>query len=291
MMITATRNLLCCLIIIIIITCSTQYHSASSFILLSSSSSSSLSPVTQRRQAPHVIRHHHDTRSLVKIYVSSSCDTTAAPRPSSSDSLSSSSRSQYWINDEILKADEIIELLGVVEDSSTCTTTTTTGEEEEQQQQPTATTIHRNKAGKAIAVEVTSAITMSNVKSIRALSKGIQEGISSTSSTFLDKKKKLSQHFTHRGFGEGQGGNDCTYLAPFLQVFCPTIATSVKNIAALAWKAASWDVLADNDEEHPDPMSLGIRTSEYLSYQGWPSLEAHKDICLLYTSPSPRDSR
>ena len=286
MMITATRNLLCCLIIIIIITCSSQYHSASSFIL-SSSSSSSLSPVTQRRQPPHFIRHYHDTRSLIKIYVSSSCDTTAAAGPSSSESLSSSSssRSQYWINDEILKADEIIELLGVVEDSSTCTTTTTTGEEEEQQQQPTATTIHRNKAGKAIAVEVTSAITMSNVKSIRALSKGIQEGISSssTSSTCLDKKK-LSQHFKHRGFGEGQGGNDCTYLAPFLQVFCPTIATSVKDIATLAWKAASWDdVLADNNEEHPDPRSLGIRTSEYLSYKGWPSLEAHKDIGSIYT--------
>jgi hypothetical protein len=265
------------------ITCSSQYHSASSFILSSLSSSSSLS-LTLRRQPPHFIRHHHDTRSLIKIYVSSSCDTTAAG-PSSSESLSSSSssssRSQYWINDEILKADEIIELLGVVEDSSTCTTTEE--EEEEQQQQPTATTIHRNKFGKAIAVEVRSAITMNNVKSIRALSNGIQEGISSTSSTCLDKKKKLSQHFKHRGFGEGQGGNDCTYLAPFLQVFCPTIATSVKDIATLAWKAASWDVLDADNEEHPDPRSLGIRTSEYLSYKGWPSLEAHKDIGSIYT--------
>jgi hypothetical protein len=277
MMITATRTLLCCLIIII--ACSSQYHSASSFIPPPSSSSS----LSQRRRQPlHYICRHHDTRSS-NIYVSSSsCDTTAAG-PSSSESLSSSSssssssRSQYWINDEILKADEIIQLLGIVEDSSTCTITE---EQQQRQQQPTATTIHRNKSGNAIAVEVTSAITMNNVKNIRALSNGIQEGISSSSSS-LDKKK-LRQHFKHRGFGEGQGGNDCTYLAPFLQVFCPNVVTSLKDIATLAWKAASWDVLDDNDE-HPDPMSLGIRTSEHLSYKGWPSLEAHKDIGSIYT--------
>ena len=272
MMITATRTLLCCLIIIV--TCSSQYHSTYSFIPPSSSLSSS--SVSQRR-LPHFTRYHHDIRSLIKNYVSSSCDTTAAG-PSSSKSLSSSnSRSQYWINDEILKADEIIELLGIVEDSST-----TTEEQQQQQQQPAVTTIHRNKSGKAIAVEVTSAITMNNVKSIRALSNGIQEGISSTSTSSLDKKK-LSQHFKHRGFGEGQGGNDCTYLAPFLQVFCPNVVTSVKDIATLAWKAASWDDDIDSKDEHPDPMSLGIRTSEYLSYKGWPSLEAHKDIGSIYT--------
>jgi hypothetical protein len=295
MMITATRTLLCCLVIIII-TCSSQYHSAYSFI--PSSSSSSLS----QRRPPHFIRHHHDTRLLKKYTSASSCDTTADP--SSSESLSSSSsRSQYWINDEILKEDEIIQLLGIVEDSST------EEEEEEQeeksasqqqQKQPTVTTIHRNKAGKAIAVEVTSAITLNHVNSIRALSNGIQEGIDcynnkdddgedddeDVSTSASEKKKKLSEHFKHRGFGEGQGGNDCTYLAPFLQVFCPNVVTSVKDIATLAWKAASWDddVLDDNDnDDHPDPMSLGIRTSEHLSYKGWPSLEAHKDIGSIYT--------
>eukprot|EP00978_Attheya_sp_CCMP212_P020682 scaffold59478_cov70-Attheya_sp.AAC.3 len=186
-------------------------------------------------------------------------------------------RSQHWINDEILKEEHIIQL-GI--DSSGATVST---QEEEASSRPsptTVTTIHRNKAGNAIAVEVASAITLNHVASIRALSNGIQEVVS-TSSPDNGPSSRLREHFEHRSFGDGQGGNDCTYLAPFLQALCPHVMMTVKDVANLAWKAASWDV--DEHTHHPSPMSLGIRTSEYLSYEGWPSLEAHKDVGSIYT--------
>ena len=84
------------------------------------------------------------------------------------------------------------------------------------------------------------------------------------------------------------GGNDCTYLAPFLQSIVPGVAETVKGIATLAWRAASWDIDVENGENIPNdnyfnPMSMGIRTSEHLSYNGWRSLEAHKDVGSIYT--------
>eukprot|EP00550_Attheya_septentrionalis_P008116 CAMPEP_0198294904 /NCGR_PEP_ID=MMETSP1449-20131203/24709_1 /TAXON_ID=420275 /ORGANISM="Attheya septentrionalis, Strain CCMP2084" /LENGTH=371 /DNA_ID=CAMNT_0043995001 /DNA_START=310 /DNA_END=1423 /DNA_ORIENTATION=+ len=188
-------------------------------------------------------------------------------------------RSRHWINDEILNQEHIIQL-GM--DSSGATVST---QEEDASSRPsptTVTTIHRNKAGTAIAVEVASAITLNHVASIRALSNGIQEVVSTCSSPDNNgSSSRLCQHFEHRSFGDGQGGNDCTYLAPFIQALCPHVMMTVKDIATLAWKAASWDV--DEHTHHPDPMSLGIRTSEYLSYEGWPSLEAHKDVGSIYT--------
>mmetsp|Transcript_23209 Transcript_23209/g.34611 ORF Transcript_23209/g.34611 Transcript_23209/m.34611 type:complete len:435 (-) Transcript_23209:575-1879(-) len=193
-------------------------------------------------------------------------------------------RSKHWIDDEIWEEEHIIQL-GI--DSNCATVTTQEEEEASSRPLPTVATIHRNKAGNAIAVEVASAFPLNHVASIRALSYGIQKGIdrckeASTSSpeNLSFSSTKLCEHFEHRSFGDGQGGNDCTYLAPFLQALCPPVMGTVKDIATLAWKAASWDV---DEHIHPDPLSLGVRTSEFLSYEGWPSLEAHKDVGSIYT--------
>uniref|UniRef100_A0A7S4IN01 Fe2OG dioxygenase domain-containing protein n=2 Tax=Odontella aurita TaxID=265563 RepID=A0A7S4IN01_9STRA len=203
---------------------------------------------------------------------------TIAKEPETSNALS-----QYWINDELFRKKFIVELQRSMgskrEDISSSTS-------------PTVTTIHRNKAGNAIAVEVASAISSEEVATMRALSGGIkkciEQGKEDSSSMDLDEIKSFEVHFEHRSFGEGKGGNDCTYLAPFLQAIAPGVAETVKGIATLAWRAASWNIDLENGENIPNdnhfnPMSMGIRTSEHLSYNGWRSLEAHKDVGSIYT--------
>jgi len=145
---------------------------------------------------------------------------------------------------------------------------------------PVVTTIHHNKAGKAIAVEVASALSHHHVEQMRTLSDCVKKKHSQSAMV------ELGEHYENRSFGEGKGGNDCTYLAPLLQAFCPDVAAQVVEIASLAWSAASWDNKSQDQNQsacHPDPTSLGIRTSEHLSYKGWRSLEAHKDIGSIYT--------
>eukprot|EP00554_Chaetoceros_debilis_P006775 CAMPEP_0194072550 /NCGR_PEP_ID=MMETSP0149-20130528/267_1 /TAXON_ID=122233 /ORGANISM="Chaetoceros debilis, Strain MM31A-1" /LENGTH=368 /DNA_ID=CAMNT_0038752445 /DNA_START=145 /DNA_END=1248 /DNA_ORIENTATION=+ len=197
------------------------------------------------------------------------------------DPITSNPLSQYWINDELFKQDFIVELERSMGSKR---------EEISSSNSPTVTTIHRNKAGNTIAVEVTSAISSEEVATVRALSGGIKNCIDEgkKSSMELDEIKNLERHFEHRSFGEGKGGNDCTYLAPFLQSIVPGVAETVKGIATLAWRAASWDIDVENGEHIPNdnyfnPMSMGIRTSEHLSYNGWRSLEAHKDVGSIYT--------
>jgi hypothetical protein len=132
--------------------------------------------------------------------------------------------------------------------------------------EPTVIAMHRDKDEKVVAVEVSSALSEWEAETVQALA--------------MCTRKNIQSQFVNRSFGEGKGGNDCTYLAPLLQAYLPDVATKVVNIARLAWKAAGWD----DDGRYPDPRSLGIRTSEHLSYEGWRSLEAHKDVGSVYTT-------
>ena len=133
--------------------------------------------------------------------------------------------------------------------------------------EPTVIAMHRDKEEKVVAVEVSSALSDWEAEAVQALA--------------MCTRKNIQSQFVNRSFGEGKGGNDCTYLAPLLQAYLPDVAAKVVDIARLAWKAADWD---SDDSCYPDPRSLGIRTSEHLSYKGWRSLEAHKDVGSIYTT-------
>jgi hypothetical protein len=133
--------------------------------------------------------------------------------------------------------------------------------------EPIPFAMHRNKNGNVIAVEVSLALTEWEIVQIQTLAQCVREHLSDAG------------QFVVRSFGEEKGGNDCTYLAPLLQVFLPDVAEQVVSIACLAWEAAEWE-----KDGYPNPKSLGIRTSEHLSYKGWRSLEAHKDIGSMYTT-------
>ena len=233
--------------------------------------------------------------------LSSSSSSTSIKTDANADSVSGSEcwspRSQHWENDELFQQEAFLDInininmdldLKKQNDGNK-----KDNDNDSSHPSPMVTIIHRNKAGKAIAVEVASAISDHHVANVRALSHGISDIIgggssSSSSSSSSSHDPKLQEHFEHRSFGDGKGGNDCTYLAPFLQALCPNVASRVIDVACLAWRAASWndpDQQGDDQDSphHPDPTSLGIRTSEHLSYNGWRSLEAHKDVGSMYT--------
>jgi hypothetical protein len=170
-----------------------------------------------------------------------------------------SPRSRHWLNEDFFKQETAVQLGldldGSLEDSINA--------EETDNNEPVVTTMHRNKDGNIIAVEVASALAEHELATVQALSSCIR------------KHDIGERQFESR---DGKGGNDCIYLAPLLQVFRHAVAAQVISTVRLAWKAGSWDV-----NGYPDPLSLGIRTSEHLSYKGWRSLEAHKDVGSTYT--------
>jgi len=88
----------------------------------------------------------------------------------------------------------------------------------------------------------------------------------------------------YRAFEQSTGGNEVTFLAPFLQLFTPGVAQRVATLAHFAWAEAEWEELELEDtEEFDDPRTLGIRTSEYLEYSGGGSLGVHTDVESVYT--------
>ena len=185
------------------------------------------------------------------------------PKETSNDSTRQ--RNQHWINDEFFQTETATQLAQQFLDNPN----NEAGGDDTNGSIPTVTKIHKNQYGTCVAVEVQCAITTDDVQTIRSLAAIIQ------STTTLSSLRRS------RNFGKGKGGNDCTYLAPLLQKYCPSIIEKVVTVANLAYDAASWDRLA-----YPSPFTLGIRTSEHLSYQNngqWEYLQPHKDIGSIYT--------
>jgi hypothetical protein len=172
-------------------------------------------------------------------------------------------RSRYWEDSNFFEQEDAASLRV---DLNSALDELTGLQNRKKSDEPTVIAMHRDKEEKVVAVEVSSALSDWEAQSVQALATCTRNNIQS--------------QFVNRSFGEGKGGNDCTYLAPLLQAYLPDVAAKVVNIARLAWEAAGWD----DDSCYPDPRSLGIRTSEHLSYKGWRSLEAHKDIGSIYTT-------
>lgn len=166
--------------------------------------------------------------------------------------LASEFRSQYWISDDKVKD---LEILYDIPDDATEVT------KQDEAAMVIRQVIYNNK-NSIVGFEIANAITETDAKAIQTLASNI--------------RSSLSSQFNHRSFGEGMGGNDVTYLAPILQHHMPRIAKTVVKVAQMAFENADvgWEIRPD---------SLGIRTSEHLSYDGWKSLEAHKDVGSVYT--------
>lgn len=91
-------------------------------------------------------------------------------------------------------------------------------------------------------------------------------------------RRHFPDYFEDRTFeGNDNGGNHCTYLAHFMQLFAPGVAAHITKVAHLAWVAAGWD------REYPDPRMLGLRTAEHLRYEGGGKLGSHTDADSFFT--------
>ena len=175
-------------------------------------------------------------------------------------------RSRYWKDSTFLQNDL---LRGKYEEDIQHLKPTNIDMEEESQLTTATTTtcMHSNKHGNIVAVQLSSAITERQATTTQTLASHIR-----------NSQNLHDSQFVHRSFGDGKGGNDCTYLAPIIQAWSPEISQQIVHIAQQAYDAANWQEMG-----YPPPTSLGIRTSEHLSYQGWKSLEGHKDVGSMYT--------
>ena len=133
---------------------------------------------------------------------------------------------------------------------------------------------------KPMLVHIKHALTETEVKHLEVLQRCVQN---------LDP-----QRHEYRPFHEDGGGNTVTFLSTLLQMFLPGIASQVYSLAHLAQEEAKWpepgfekngeeDPLIAYDPRAPDFGSLGLRTTEYLSYEGDGQLGLHTDSGSIYT--------
>ena len=133
---------------------------------------------------------------------------------------------------------------------------------------------------KPMIVHLKHALTETEVKHLEVLQKCVQK---------LDPERH-----EYRPFEKSVGGNTVTFLSTLLQMFLPGIASQIYNLAYLAKEEANWPEpgFEENGEEDPltayDPRAagfdaMGLRTSEYLSYEGDGQLGEHVDSGSMYT--------
>jgi hypothetical protein len=116
--------------------------------------------------------------------------------------------------------------------------------------------------GTAFMLEIQSAISPHEAAAVKALAACTRE--------------LVPNHFEHREFQTG--GNDVTFLNTVLQIFLPQVAATVQRTAELAYQEANWHTV-----DHPPPGTLGLRTTEYLSYRNFKHLAEHEDGGSTYT--------
>jgi hypothetical protein len=116
--------------------------------------------------------------------------------------------------------------------------------------------------GTTFMVEIQSAISPHEAVAVKALAACTREFVPK----FLE----------HREFGSG--GNDVTFLNVVLQLFLPQVAATMQRTAELAFQEAKW-----HTRDYPPPGTLGLRTTEYLSYRDFKHLGEHDDGGSIYT--------
>ena len=173
-----------------------------------------------------------------------------------------------------------------MEDNIAATASETVGD----MKKPRIAKLYRRKDGLPVMAIVEEALSIEEAEAVLALTPCVKQYAPSTFE---------HRDFYHTDYG---GGNDCTYLAGFLQILAPGVAHSVHRSARMVWDAAGWasdgrifepaDAKYDeNGNLHsnysaawwPDPLNCGIRTTEHLSYDRWNGLGFHMDGGSDYT--------
>jgi hypothetical protein len=114
-----------------------------------------------------------------------------------------------------------------------------------------------------LLVEIQSAISPEQAAAVRALAECA--------------RTYVPHFYEHRVF-ESDGGNDVTFMNIILQLFLPQIAATLQQTAELAYEEAQWQAAG-----YPPPGTLGLRTTEYLSYRDFKFLGEHPDGGSIYT--------
>ena len=77
------------------------------------------------------------------------------------------------------------------------------------------------------------------------------------------------------------GGNYCTYLQGLLQIYLPGVAASIQNAFQQAYDMG--DLANDPDYAQYPPVTLGVRTAEFLQYKRTGKLGLHTDTGSVYS--------
>jgi hypothetical protein len=117
--------------------------------------------------------------------------------------------------------------------------------------------------GTTLLVEIESAISPEQAAAVTALAGCAREYV--------------PHFYEHRVF-DSEGGNDVTFMNIILQLFLPQIAATLQRTAELAFREAKWQAAG-----YPPPGTLGLRTTEYLSYRDFKFLGEHPDGGSIYT--------
>lgn len=139
--------------------------------------------------------------------------------------------------------------------------------------------------GTIYLVQIENAFPEPYVNAVQTLASCIRENI-----PFLTEKRPLYKEF---GFDDdpGLGGNNPTFLLPILSIFLPEVVEKMQNILGFAYESSGWVAISKKEEvlnwprlrTHPHPSKVGMRTSEHLTYNGFPSLAEHDDGATAYT--------
>ncbi len=125
---------------------------------------------------------------------------------------------------------------------------------------------------RTILVEIGNAITPSQAEAVIQLAACTRE--------HFPESRFEHRSFEHPEYPGSAGGNDCTFLNILVQLFLPNVFQNVVNITELAYKTAGWG----KELNLRPPNSCGLRTSEYLNYDGFKGLGGHSDTGSLYTT-------
>jgi len=80
------------------------------------------------------------------------------------------------------------------------------------------------------------------------------------------------------GVYDVSGGNYCTFIAGFVQMYLPGVASSIYRAVETAYDVVKWE-----DKGYTHPTDLGLRTSEFLEYKKTGHLGRHVDGGSIFT--------
>ncbi len=114
--------------------------------------------------------------------------------------------------------------------------------------------------------------------------------------TFVDLSRCVKQHhkrqYVRRSFADENagetvqetGGNDCTFVGGFIQLFAPGVMAQMCRVFLAAHERTEWYNLEDTSFQ-ADPCMMGMRTVELLDYSphGYSHVGGHEDIHTVYT--------